>query len=187
MNIGKLAIPEIIFGRNSLKHASQCALRLGAKKVLLVSDSGIEKVGWVQHLTDLLDTDGIEWAYYSDVSSNPRDYEIEKGAEFYAESRADVILAIGGGSTLDTAKGIAIIASNGGKIADYEGANRVKRPLPPMLLITTTAGSGSDVSQFCIVTDVKRRIKMSIITRTLVPNISIEPLYPTSPSSIRCC
>ena len=78
---------------------------------------------------------------------------------------------------MDTAKGIAIIASNGGKIRDYEGANRVKRPLPPMMLITTTAGSGSDISQFCIITDVQRAVKMSIITRTLVPNISIvDPL-----------
>ncbi len=186
MNIGKFAIPEIIFGRNALKHVAQCALRLGAKRVLLVSDSGIEKAGWVQHLIDLLDADGIEWAYYSDVSSNPRDYEIEKGAKFYSESEADVILALGGGSTLDTAKGIAIIASNGGRIADYEGANQVRRPLPPMLLITTTAGSGSDVSQFCIVTDVKRRVKMSIITRTLVPNISIvDPLLLTTKDDLQ--
>jgi len=78
---------------------------------------------------------------------------------------------------MDTAKGVAIIASNGGRIRDYEGANRVNRPLPPMVLITTTAGSGSDISQFCIITDVERAVKMSIITRTLVPNISIvDPL-----------
>ena len=78
---------------------------------------------------------------------------------------------------VDYAKGIAIIASNGGRIRDYEGANRVQRPLPPMMLITTTAGSGSDISQFCIITDMKRGVKMSIITRTLVPNISIvDPL-----------
>jgi alcohol dehydrogenase len=78
---------------------------------------------------------------------------------------------------MDTAKGIAILANNGGKIRDYEGANKVQRPLPPMVLITTTAGSGSDISQFCIITDMKRGVKMSIITRTLVPNISIvDPL-----------
>ncbi len=186
MNIGKFAIPEIIFGRNALKHASQCALRLGAKKVLLVSDPGIEKAGWVDILTNLLDKDGIKWVYYSNVSANPRDYEIEKGAKFYSNNKADVILALGGGSTLDTAKGIAIIASNGGRIADYEGANQVSRPLPPMLLITTTAGSGSDVSQFCIITDVKRKVKMSIITRTLIPNISIvDPILVTTKSELQ--
>ncbi len=181
MHLGKFAIPEIIFGRHALTHVGQCALRLGAKKVLLVSDPGIERAGWVKVLTNLLDKDGIKWAYYSNVSPNPRDYEIEKGATFYREAKADVILAIGGGSTLDTAKGIAILVSNDGKIADYEGANQVKRPLPPMLLITTTAGSGSDISQFCIITNVKRKVKMSIITRTLVPNISIvDPLLLTT-------
>ncbi len=177
MDITKFAIPEIIFGRGSLNHAGQCALRLGAKKVFLVSDSGIEEAGWVQRLMDILEKEGIDWVYYPGVSSNPRDYQVEQGAELYLKNGADVIIAIGGGSPMDTAKGIAIIASNGGKIRDYEGANRVKRPLPPMMLITTTAGSGSDISQFAIITDVERAVKMSIITRTLVPNISIvDPL-----------
>ncbi len=177
MDVTKFAIPEIIFGRESLNHVGQCALRLGAKKIFLVSDSGIEEAGWVQLLMDILKKEGIEWVYYSGVSSNPRDYQVTLGAEFYLEKGADVIIAIGGGSALDTAKGIAIIASNGGKIQDYEGANRVQRPLPPMVFITTTAGSGSDISQFCIITDVERAVKMSIITRTLVPNIAIvDPL-----------
>ncbi len=177
MDITKFAIPEIIFGRGSLNYAGQCALRLGAKKVFLVSDAGIEAAGWVQKLMDILKKEGVEWVYYSSVTSNPRDIEVEQGAELYLQNGADVIIAIGGGSPMDTAKGIAIIASNGGKIRDYEGANRVMRPLPPMVLITTTAGSGSDISQFCIITDVERAVKMSIITRTLVPNISIvDPL-----------
>lgn len=177
MDVTKFAIPEIIFGRGSLNYAGQCALRLGAKKVFLVSDSGIEQAGWVERLMDILRKEGIEWVYYPGVTSNPRDYEVEKGAELYLKNDTDVIIAIGGGSALDTAKGIAIIASNGGRIRDYEGANRVNRPLPPMALITTTAGSGSDISQFCIITDVERSVKMSIITRTLVPNISIvDPL-----------
>jgi len=177
MDITKFAIPEIIFGRGSLNHVGQCALRLGAKKVFLVSDSGIEEAGWLQKLMDILKKEGIEWVYYPGVSPNPRDYQVEQGAELYLKNHADVIIAIGGGSSMDTAKGIAIIASNGGRIKDYEGANRVSRPLPPMVLITTTAGSGSDISQFCIITDVARAVKMSIITRTLVPNISIvDPL-----------
>lgn len=177
MDITKFAIPEIIFGRGSLNYAGQCALRLGAKKAFLVSDSGIEEAGWVQRLMDVLEKEGVDWVYYPGVVSNPRDFQVEQGAEFYLKNGADVIIAIGGGSPMDTAKGIAIIASNGGKIRDYEGANRVKRPLPPMMLITTTAGSGSDISQFCIITDVQRAVKMSIITRTLVPNISIvDPL-----------
>jgi alcohol dehydrogenase len=177
MDITKFAIPEIIFGRGSLNYAGQCALRIGAKKVFLVSDTGIEEAGWLQRLLDILDKQGIKWVYYPGVTSNPRDHQVEMGAELYMKNGTDVIIAIGGGSAMDTAKGIAIIASNGGKIRDYEGANRVQRPLPPMMLITTTAGSGSDISQFCIITDVQRGVKMSIITRTLVPNIAIvDPL-----------
>ncbi len=177
MDVTKFAIPEIIFGRGSMNYTGQCSLRLGAKKVFLVSDSGIEEAGWVQQLMDILKKENIDWVYYSGVTSNPRDYEVELGAEFYLKNDTDVIIAIGGGSALDTAKAIAIIASNGGRIRDYEGANRVQRPLPPMVFITTTAGSGSDISQFCIITDVERTVKMSIITRTLVPNISIvDPL-----------
>ncbi len=177
METTKFAIPEIIFGRGSIQYAGQCALRHGAKKVFLVSDKGIEDAGWVQRLMDILKDAGIEWIYYPMVTPNPRDFEVEQGAEFYLKNGADVIMAIGGGSSMDTAKGIAIIASNGGKIRDYEGANRVEKPLPPMVFLTTTAGSGSDISQFCIITDVERQVKMSIITRTLVPNISIvDPL-----------
>ncbi len=177
MNTVKFAIPEIIFGRGSMKHAGQCALRLGGKKVFLVSDSGIEEAGWLDKLKEILTKDGIKWVYYSGVTSNPRDYQVEEGAELYRKNNADVIIAIGGGSPMDTAKGIAILVNNGGRIKDYEGANKVQRPLPPMVLITTTAGSGSDISQFCIITDSERSVKMSIITRTLVPNISIvDPL-----------
>ncbi len=177
MKTMKFAIPEIIFGRGSLGYGGQCALRLGARKILLVSDSGIEEAGWVQKLMEILREAGIDWVYYSDVTQNPRDFQIEQGAAFYLNNKADVIMAIGGGSAMDTAKGIAILASNGGRIADYEGANRVAKPLPPMIFITTTAGSGSDISQFCIITDVQRELKMSIITRTIVPNIAIvDPL-----------
>lgn len=177
MNATKFAIPEIIFGRGSMVHVAQCARRLGAKRVLLVSDEGLEKSGWVERVKDILEADRLEWVYYGDVNSNPRDHQVSTGANLYLETGADVIVAIGGGSPIDAAKGIAILAGNGGAISDYEGANRIERPLPPMIFLPTTAGSGSDVSQFCIITDTARHLKMSIISRSLVPNISIiDPL-----------
>lgn len=177
MNVTKFAIPEIIFGRGSMVYVAKCARRLGAKRVLLVSDVGVMRSGWVDKVAELLEDDRLEWVYFGDVSSNPRDYQVSAGAELYLESKADVIIAIGGGSPIDAAKGIAILAGNGGVISDYEGANRIEKPLPPTIFVPSTAGSGSDVSQFCIVTDVKRQLKMSIISRSLVPNISIiDPL-----------
>lgn len=173
MQVRKFSIPEIIFGRGSLEYVGLCARRLGAEKVFFVSDSGLEKAGWVEHVTSVLDREKLKWVYYSDVVSNPRDFQIQQGADVYKRERADVVIALGGGSPMDAAKGIALVASNGGRIHDYEGANRIHRPLPPMVFVPSTAGSGSDVSQFAIITDVKRRVKMSIISRTLVPNISV--------------
>ena len=177
MRISKFAIPEIIFGRGSIVHLASCAKRLGGRRVLLVSDPGLVAVGWVDRIMEILRDNGLEWIYFDAVNSNPRDYQVHAGAEFYSSERADVIIAVGGGSPMDAAKGIATIAGNGGRISDYEGANRIMRPLPPMIFLPTTAGSGSDISQFAIITDVERRVKMSIISRSLVPNVSIiDPL-----------
>jgi len=173
MSVTKFAIPEVIFGNSSLRYLAQCALRLGARRIFLVSDPGLEKAGWVQHVIDILSEDRLECVYYNDVDSNPRDWQVHEGARLYTEERADLIIGLGGGSPIDAAKGIATIASNGGRIHDYEGANRIMRPLPPMIFIPTTAGSGSDISQYCIITDVERQLKMSIISRSLVPNVSI--------------
>ena len=92
MDITKFAIPEIIFGRGSLDHAGQCALRLGARKVFLVSDEGIEQAGWLQRLRDILEREGIRWVYYPGVTPNPRDFQIEQGAEFYLKNDTDVII-----------------------------------------------------------------------------------------------
>ena len=173
MEITKFAIPEIIFGNNGLEYLASCARRHGAQKVFFVSDSGLERSGWVQRACDILERDRLPWTYFNMVESNPRDYQIEKGAAQYVQEGADVIIALGGGSPLDTAKGIALLASNGGRVRDYEGANRIEHPLPPMIFLPSTAGSGSDISQFAIITDVERQVKMAIISRTLVPNISI--------------
>jgi alcohol dehydrogenase len=177
MRISKFAIPEIIFGRGSIVHLASCAKRLGGRRVLLVSDQGLVAAGWVDRIMEILRDNGLEWIYYDSVNSNPRDYQVHEGAEIYVRERCDVLIAVGGGSPMDAAKGIATIVGNGGRISDYEGANRIMRPLPPMIFLPTTAGSGSDISQFCIITDVERQLKMSIISRSLVPNISIiDPL-----------
>ena len=177
MLITKFAIPDIIFGNGSVRHLAQCARRVGAKRVLLVSDKGLNDTIWVDKIREILDEDGLKSVYFNNVDSNPRDYQIHEGAEIYRRKGCDVLVCLGGGSPMDATKGIGILAGNGGRIRDYEGANRIMRPLPPMILIPSTAGSGSDISQFCIITDVEREVKMSIISRSLVANISIiDPL-----------
>lgn len=169
----KFAVPDIIFGSGSITHLAECAKRVGAKRVLFVSDQGVEDAGWVDLVKGILQVNNLDCVYFNDVNSNPRDEQVHKGARMYEKEGCDVIIALGGGSAMDAAKGIGIIAGNGGEIRDYEGANRIMRPLPPMILIPSTAGSSSDISQFCIITDVEREVKMSIISRSLVPNMSI--------------
>ena len=177
MDIFKFGMPEIIFGRGSLKYAGVCAKQLGASKVFVVSDPGVEKAGWVEKLLEVLRDANLDFVYFNDVLPNPRDFQVHNGVELYKQEEADIVLALGGGSPMDTAKGIALLASNGGDIRDYEGANQVKKPLPPMVFIPTTMGSESNISQFTIITDVERQLKMTVISRTLVPNISItDPL-----------
>ena len=183
LNVRKFSVPEILFGRGSLRYAGLCAKRLGAEKIFLVSDTGLEKTGWVDKVFEFLEDEQLKCYYFSDVVANPRDFQVQEGARLYVEEGCDVVMAIGGGSPMDAAKGIALVASNGGTVHDYEGANRIQRPLPPMVFIPSTGGSGSDVSQFTIVNDVRRRVKMSIISRTLVPNISIiDPTLLTTKS-----
>jgi alcohol dehydrogenase len=173
MDVRKFSVPEILFGPGSLKYAALCAKRLGAERVFLVSDAGLEKAGWVERLQTILKAERLAWVYFNQVSANPRDQQVNEGVRRYQETGCDVVMAIGGGSPMDAAKGIAMVASNGGTVQDYEGANRIQRPLPPMVFMPSTAGSGADISQFAIITDMQRQVKMSIISRTLVPNISI--------------
>jgi alcohol dehydrogenase len=173
MDIRKFSLPEIIFGHGSMEYTGSYALQLGAKKVFVVSDPGLERSGWVGKLIEVLEASALKWVYYSNVSSNPRDYEVHLGADLYKAEGADVVIGLGGGSPLDMAKGVATVASNGGTIQDYEGANLIIRPLPPMIFLPSTAGSGSDISQFAIITDVARKVKMSLISRSLTPNVSI--------------
>lgn len=173
MDVRKFSVPEILFGPGSMKYAALCAKRLGADRVFLVSDAGLEKAGWVERLQSILKAERLEWVYFNKISANPRDQQVNEGVRCYQEAGCDVVMAIGGGSPMDAAKGIAMVASNGGTVQDYEGANRIQRPLPPMVFMPSTAGSGADISQFAIITDMQRQVKMSIISRTLVPNISI--------------
>ena len=186
MDVRKFSVPEIILGRGSLTYAAMCAKRLGAQKVFLVSDPGLEHAGWVDRIVEILKTEKLDCYYFNDVVANPRDHQVEEGAQRYLRQRCDVVMALGGGSPMDAAKGIAIVASNGGRISDYEGANKIQLPLPPMVFMPSTAGSGADISQFAIITDTRRQVKMSIISRTLVPNISIiDPdVLTTKPSDL---
>jgi alcohol dehydrogenase class IV len=169
----KFEVPEIIFGRGLLNQIGSCARRLGGRKVFLVSDQGLFGAGWVDRaLKNIMDA-GLESVYYDNITPNPKDAEVEAGALEYIRQGADVIVGLGGGSAMDAAKGIAILVSNGGRIRDFEGPDKIFRPLPPMVLCPTTCGTGSDVSQFAVINDTERRCKMTIMSRCVAPDISL--------------
>lgn len=173
LNHCKFEVPEIVFGRGLLARVGACAQRLGGRKAFLVSDPGLHRAGWVAVAMRSLADAGLAFAYYDKFTPNPKDVEIELGALEYVRQGADVIVGLGGGSAMDAAKGIALLVANGGRIQDYEGSDLIHRPLPPMVLCPTTCGTGSDVSQFAIVTDTERHCKMTVMSRTVAPDISL--------------
>ncbi|KAF0215451.1 MAG: alcohol [Geobacteraceae bacterium] len=169
----KFEVPEIIFGRGLLSQIGSCARRLGGHKVFLVSDQGLFHAGWVDKVMHSLMEAGLSFIYYDQITCNPKDVEIEEGAREYFRHGADVIVGLGGGSAMDAAKGIAILVSNGGRIRDYKGPDKIIRPLPPLVLCPTTCGTGSDVSQFAVISDTELRCKMTIMSRCVAPDISL--------------
>lgn len=127
----KFEVPEIIFGRGLLMQVGSCARRLGGHKVFLISDPGIFNAGWVDKVINSLLQADMSFVFYDQITPNPKDREIEDGAREYIRHGSDVIVGLGGGSAMDAAKGIAILVSNGGRIRDFEGPDKIIRPLPP--------------------------------------------------------
>jgi len=169
----KFLIPETIFGVGSLAEVGDAVRRAGGSRALVVTDPGVLAAGWVDRALPHLAAAGLSWQVWSGVTPNPKDTEVEAGFECYLESGGDVLVAIGGGSPIDAAKAIAVLSGNGGRILDYEGIDTIAKPIPPMVMVPSTGGSGADVSQFCVITDTGRRLKATIAGRALVPDISV--------------
>src|ERR1700741_119296 len=169
----KFLIPETIFGVGSLGEVGDAVRRAGGSRALVVTDPGVLAAGWVDRAVPHLKAAGLSWRVWADVTPNPKDHEVESGFTAYRESGCDVLVAIGGGSPIDAAKAIAVLSGNAGHILDFEGIDTVAKPIPPMVMVPSTGGSGADVSQFCVITDTRRRLKATIASRALVPDISV--------------
>lgn len=173
MQISKFMTPEIIFGNQSIAQIGESLRRLGATRVFLVSDPGVVNAGWVERIMQILSQQKLAYHLWTNVTANPKDYEIHAGVAEYRALECDAILGVGGGSAIDAAKAIALLGTNDGSIVDYEGVDKITHPLPPMVMVPTTAGSGSEVSQFSIIVDSARKVKMAIISKSLIPDIAI--------------
>ncbi len=173
LELRKFVAPEFIFGLGARHLVGRYAKNFGARKVLVVTDPGIVAAGWVKEVTASIEDAGLPYAVFAEVSSNPRAEEVMAGAEVYQSERCNIIVAVGGGSPMDCAKGIGIVISNKKYIVDFEGVDQVPVPCPPLICIPTTSGSSADVSQFAIITDTQQMVKIAIVSKTLVPDIAL--------------
>ena len=185
-HVAKFHAPEIVLGPGAFGEVPLATSGLGMRRPLVVSDRGLEGTPWYARLMSGLADAGLHATAFVDVSPNPRAGEVTAAFLAYNSHDADGLVALGGGSVIDAAKGVAVLASNGGHILEYEGIDRAHRPLPPLVAVPTTAGSGADVSQFCIINDAERRTKVTIIGRSLVPDLSVSDpeLLTTVPAEV---
>ena len=147
---------------------------LGSKKPLIVTDKGITGCGITGQIEAMLKADNMDYAVYDETVPNPTDENVVKGVQVYRENKCDALITLGGGSSHDCGKGIGLVISNGGTIHDYEGLDKSSKPLPPYLAVNTTAGTGAEMTRFCIITDLSRKVKMAIVDWRVTPNTAID-------------
>lgn len=175
---------QIISGAGALKQAESSLAGLG-KKALVVTDEVMIRLGNLAHVEEALKNCGIEYTVYSGISGEPTDGMIAEGLDIYKREDCDFLVALGGGSPIDSMKAIGALVGNGGVITDYLG-KVIERPTPPMVAVPTTAGTGSEATQFTIITDTKRDIKMLLKGAVLMPALAvIDPQFTmTAPPAI---
>lgn len=174
MNSFSFTIPQnIVVGAGSLKRLPELAKNLKKSKAYIISGPHLEKIGMVDKCREALKAAGIESDAFTQTEGNPSTDTVAKAAEGFKSSNADFIVAFGGGSPLDVAKAVAVIASYGGNITDYEGGGKVPGPVIPMIAIPTTAGTGSEVTSFSVITDHSRNYKLTVVSNYLLPAYAI--------------
>lgn len=171
--IRQFIMPLVHYGPGSRALAGAQLLRLRTDRVMLVSDETVLSQPWMVEIMDSLARAELEVILFSDVSPNPRDHQVRKGASRYLKEECNGILAVGGGSPMDAAKGIAMMVSNNRDILEFRGMDQVEKPLPPMVFIPSTAGTASEVSQFSIVVDSRERVKIAIVSNRIVPDVAL--------------
>ena len=178
MHMGQITsffIPTVtLVGQNCSTQIPDRLKSLGGKKPLIVTDQGIVAVGILKQITDILDAAGMQYAVYDKTVPNPTDKNVEEATEAYKSNGCDSLITLGGGSSHDCGKGVGFVVGNGGKIHDYEGVDKSSKPFPPYVAVNTTAGTASEMTRFCIITDEARHIKMAIVDKHVTPLLSVN-------------
>ena len=175
---------QIITGSGALNMAEETLKGLG-KKALIVTDKVMIQLGNCAKVEAALKNQGVDYAIYSEIVGEPTDVMIENGLKAYKEEGCDFLVALGGGSPIDSMKAIGSLVVNGGNISDYMG-KIIDVEMPPLVAIPTTAGTGSEATQFTIITDTKKDIKMLLKGKVLMPSLAIiDPQFTmTAPPKI---
>jgi len=168
-------IPSVnMMGIGSLNEAVEAIRKYGFRHALIVTDAGLAKAGVADKVAGLLQQQDINATIFDGAKPNPTVSNVENGLLKLKASGADFIISLGGGSPHDCAKGIALVAANGGEISDYEGVDQSAKPQLPLIAINTTAGTASEMTRFCIITDETRHVKMAIVDRNVTPLLSVN-------------
>lgn len=161
---------RVYFGPGALSQISEAAQALSDKKVLVVTDQGLVKFGIAERVIEALTKTGVETVLFDTVEPNPSMETVVQAHARYQEAGCAGIVAVGGGSPMDTAKAVGVLANNPGSLSSYIGIGKVSHPLPPLLAVPTTVGTGSEVTMFAVITDRAQRKKVVLGSPLLVPD-----------------
>ena len=168
-------IPSVnIIGSDSLVSAMDTMRDYGWRRALIVTDAVLNKMGMVADIQNALQERDIVSVVFDGTHPNPTTANVAAGLKILKENNCDCVISLGGGSPHDCAKGIALVAANGGDIRDYEGVDQSAKPQLPLVSINTTAGTASEMTRFCIITDEERHVKMAIVDRNVTPLLSVN-------------
>ena len=168
-------IPSVtLMGVGSSKEVGAKAAELGAKKCMIVTDAGLNKMGVAATVQANIIAAGVECIIYDGAEPNPTDKNVHDGVKVYVDNKCDFIVSLGGGSSHDCGKGIGLVTAGGGHIRDYEGVNMSKVAMTPLIAINTTAGTASEMTRFCIITNTDTHVKMAIVDWRVTPLVAID-------------
>ncbi|MBF0646069.1 iron-containing alcohol dehydrogenase [Desulfuromonas acetoxidans] len=168
-------IPTVsLMGVGCAKEAGDQAKALGATKLLIVTDAGLAAMGVADTIKGYVEAAGLEAVIFDGAEPNPTDKNVADGVKVYEDNKCDGIITLGGGSSHDCGKGVGLVVGNGGQIRDFEGVNQSTKSMPPFLAINTTAGTASEMTRFCIITNTDTHVKMAIVDWRCTPNIAIN-------------
>jgi len=172
-------IPTVsLMGLGSAKETGEQVKALGATKALLVTDKGLSAMGLADTIKKQVEAvGGVKVFIFDGAEPNPTDQNVAAGVKAYQANHCDAIITLGGGSAHDCGKGVGLVVGNGGNIRDFAGVDKSTKPMPPFVAINTTAGTASEMTRFCIITNTDTHVKMAIVDWRCTPNVAInDPL-----------